>query len=697
MGRSEQSGREPNRLIHCSSPYLQQHAHNPVDWYPWGQEAIERARREDKPILLSIGYSACHWCHVMERESFEDPQVAALMNELFVNIKVDREERPDLDELHMRAVQLMTGSGGWPLTVFLTPDLVPFYGGTYYPPQERGGLPSFPAVMRAVSEAYAQRRGEVLASAQEILEAIRRSGEPPEGESHVTEAFLEAVLRSFSAQFDLEHGGFGVGTKFPQAATLDFLLRFWAWSGDDRPLFMVRVTLDKMAAGGIFDQVGGGFHRYSVDRKWRVPHFEKMLYDNAQLAGLYADAFRATGEPAHLRTAVATADYVLRELRSPEGAFYSSQDADSEGEEGTYYVWTYDQIIECLGEDEGKVVARYLGAAQEGNWTDGRNVLCRPLSLRALAGLSGRSEEEAQALVEWARQALFERRRQRVGPEADRKVLAGWNSLMVSALVRLGRATGTAPYLEAARGCAEFVLAEMARGGSLMHAWRDGAVDVPGFLSDYALLSGALLDLYESTFEVAYLRRARELAAVMLEDYWDAGAGTFAEAGRRNEKLIACLRTPNDEPVPSGPSAACHVLLRLGALCDEGGYAEAADRALVKCRSMFAQSPSAGAHMLGAALRQLSEPHEFAIVGLEAEAAAAMLAVVDEFYLPHLVRVGAASGEAGDLAAEVPLLRGRTAQGGRPTAYVCSGGACREPVQEPGRLREQLAALLPRR
>jgi hypothetical protein len=691
------NGRRPNRLIRCSSPYLRQHAHNPVDWYPWGDEAVARARAEDKPILLSIGYSACHWCHVMERESFESAEIARTMNEHFVNVKVDREERPDLDELYMRAVQLMTGAGGWPLTVFLTPGLVPFYGGTYFPPEERHGMPAFPAVLRAVCEAYERRRGELESSAEQVLEAIRQSSAPRAATGELVESSLEGVLRAFSGQFDLEHGGFGPGAKFPQAAALDFLLRLWSRTGDDRPILMLGLTLDRMAAGGIFDQVGGGFHRYTVDRAWRIPHFEKMLYDNAQLVGLYADAFLATGKQPCRETACRAAEYIVRELRSADDAFYAAQDADTQGVEGDQYVWTYRGMLDCLGEDEGKVVARYFGATEDGNWEGGKNILHVALSLHSLADLFGLDEAEARDLIGRGVGRLFESRQERVRPGRDEKVLTDWNALCVSGLTRLHRATADRAWLEAARRCVESVLGNVVKDGALMHSWRDGVAEVPGFLSDHALLAGALLDLYESTFDVAYVRRACELAEVMVRDYWDEEAGVFNEAGRRNEQLIAPLRRLNDQPLPSGCSAACHVLLRLGALAGERGYVEVAERTIRTLRGFIAESPFSMAHLLAAALRSWSEPREFVIVGVEDPRAETLRTVADGFYMPHVARAGAASGQAAELSAEIPLLKGKEAAGGRPTAYVCAGGACREPVQEAEDLRKQLEALLSKR
>jgi hypothetical protein len=682
--------RRANRLIRCSSPYLRQHAHNPVDWYPWGEEALRRAREEDRPILLSIGYSACHWCHVMARESFEDPETARLMNEGFVNVKVDREERPDLDELYMRAVQLMTGGGGWPLTVFLTPRRVPFFGGTYFPPEDRQGRAGFPRVLRAVREAYEERRDEIAASGQQVLESMLKASQPPPAEGELGEELVAEALKVFSLQFDMEQGGFGAAPKFPQAPVLEFLLRFWGWRGDARPELMLTTTLDRMQDGGIVDQLGGGFHRYSTDRRWLVPHFEKMLYDNALLAGVYADASRAFGRAGYLETALATAGYVMEELAGPEGGFYAAQDADSEGVEGAYYAWTLAEVLDCLGEEEGRIVARYLGVSEEGNWEEGRSVLHRSISLHALAGLFGLEGAEAGRVVAEGIARLRARRRERVAPAVDDKVLTDWNGLMISALVRLHRASGEESHLAAARRCAGFLLEAAVSGDAVRHFWRQGEAGGRGFLSDYAALAVALLDLYEATFEPAYLERAGELAAAMVRDYWDEEDGIFEAAGARNEDLIAPVRSVSDQPAPSGCSLACHALLRLGSLTGEDGQARIVERVLNSLLSLMEQTPQGTAHLLSAALRSLWEPREFVLVGLEGAAAGDMLAALDEFYLPHLTRAGCEAGRAAELSVAVPLLEGKEARDGRPTAYVCSRGACREPVQEPEALRAQL-------
>ncbi len=696
-GAAEEQGRAANRLIDCASPYLRQHAFNPVDWYPWGEEALERAREEDKPILLSIGYSACHWCHVMERESFEAPEIARRMNEGFVCIKVDREERPDLDELYVRAVQLLSGRAGWPLTVFLTPELVPFYGGAYFPPENRDGMPGFPRVLEAVREAYEERRDEVAGSAREVLEALRRSSEPAEPEGELSEELLGGAMKAFSSQYDMELGGFGTQPKFPQAPALEFLLRIWAERDEDRAKLMLEGTLERIAAGGIRDHLGGGFHRYAVDRRWLVPHFEKMLYDNAQLIGIYADAHRLTSRSAYLSAAETAADYLLRELRDPEGGFYCAQDADSEGAEGRYYVWTHAEMIECLGEEDGRLAARYFGATEAGNWEEGKNVLHLSVPPAKLAEEFGLERGRVDEIVRRSRSRLLECRRQRPAPAIDRKVLADWNGLAVSGLVRLHRASRRPPPLEAAVKCAQFVLRQMRPDGRLMHAWQEGRARVPGFLCDHALVCAALIDLYEETFELEWLCRARELGDAMLEEYWDEEAGLFAEVGAGNEQLIAPLRTGSDQPLPSGSSTACLALLRLAGLTGQRAYGEAAERALRAALALMEQSPQGAATMLQAALWHLSEPRELAIVGVGEPGGEALRAVADEFCLPHLARAGCALGRAGELAEEVPLLEGREPPDGRPTAYLCYGGACREPTGEPDELRAQLERLAPPR
>ncbi len=684
------SGRNgPNRLISCSSPYLRQHADNPVDWYPWGEDAFERARREDKPILLSIGYSACHWCHVMARESFEDPEIARLMNENFVCVKVDREERPDLDRIYMRAVHVLTGSGGWPLTVFLTPELEPFYGGTYFPPEDRPGVRGFPQVLRAVREAYDQRPDDVSTAAEQIIAGMERSLELVAAEGELDYQMAERALRAAAGQFDLSQAGFGTRAKFPQAPLLDWLLRLWAVSGDERARLIVESTLDRMADGGIFDHVGGGFHRYTVDSAWRIPHFEKMLHDNGQLAGLYADAARAWGRDDYLEVARRTADYVLQELCHPDGAFCASQDADSRGEEGRYYAWRYDELIECLSPELGGLVAKHYGATPEGNWEEGLNVLYRAAPAEELAV---EPPEEARRMLRHARQMLLERRQERVPPATDDKVLLDWNALMISGLTRLHRAGSGDGYLAAACKAARFLWRELWREGRPVHNWTDGRAGQVAYLADVALFAGALLDLYECTFEPDFLRQARRAARRIRHDYWDGEGGRFHEAAGGVEALIAQPDTFEDEPTPCGASAAVHVLQRLAALGEDGREAPLAERVLRSAAGLMEQNPTAMPNMLSALLRHVGEPTELVVVE---PAGGGLRPVADEFYLPYLTLAGAAPERVEELAEDIPLLRGKGSAGGESAAYLCQGGVCREPVHQPEGLRRQLRQLIP--
>lgn len=688
---TESSGQKPNRLINCSSPYLRQHAYNPVDWYPWGEEALSRAQAQDKAILLSIGYSACHWCHVMARESFENPDIARQMNESFICVKVDREERPDLDELYMRAVQLMTGGGGWPLTVFLTPQKVPFYGGTYFPPRDRNNLPGFPRVLQSVREAFDERREQIQETAHTITDAIRRSVEPPE-RGELSHAVIDDAVRILAEQFDLRWAGFGEGAKFPQATALDFLLRAWAAGEGGRPRMMTNATLETMAAGGICDQLGGGIHRYAVDRRWRVPHFEKMLCDNALLAGLYADAYRAFGTEDFKRTAMGTADYVLRELRNQDGAFGTAQDADAEGEEGRYYVWTWEQILDAVGKASGPLVARYFGATQEGNWERGVNVLYRPLALPRAAERMDMAQEELETMVAEGRQALLARRGERQAPSTDGKVLTDWNALMASGLLRVWRATHDPVYLDAGRDAVLYVLEAMRRDGKLLHVRRAEREHVPGFLADYAFLATAALDLYEATLEPRHLHVARELAEETVERFWSEEQGWFVDA--MGQELFLPVHNISDQPVPSGTSVMCELLLRLADLSGNEDYRVPVDRVLEDYCEYMKATPTATGALLSAALRRLSAPQELVLSGTDLSGAEQLAQVADEHYLPHMVRLGVATVDAEDMARETPLLEGRMPSN-QPTAYVCSAGACREPARQPQELRSQLAELLP--
>jgi len=676
----------PNRLAGATSPYLLQHADNPVDWYPWGPEALERARREDKPILLSIGYAACHWCHVMAHESFEDPETAALMNRHFVCVKVDREERPDVDAIYMDAVQALTGHGGWPLTAFLTPEGKPFYAGTYYPKEDRHGLPAFRRVLEAIAEVWAERRSEAETQAERVTEAISRVGALRASGEPLSEEVAAAASRALREAFDPVWGGFGAAPKFPQPMTLELLLRRHL-RGDPEALPMLERTLDAMAAGGIHDRVGGGFHRYATDERWHVPHFEKMLPDNAQLARLYARAWQVTGRPAYREVAARTCEYLLRELRQPGGGFSSSQDADSEGVEGRFYVWGWDELAPAVGEP----AARALGASPGGNWEGGANVLWMPRPLEEAAAELGLAPDALAAEVDAARERLLELRERRVRPATDDKVVAAWNGLAISALAEAGRVLGEPRYVDAAVEAAGFVLGEMrSPDGRLARSWRAGRLGGPGYADDHALLAEACLVLYETTWDLRWFEEALRLAEELLTRFHDPERGGFFQAASDAEALVVRPKELFDNATPSGNSAAADVLLRLAHLTGEPAYERAGASALRLVRELMAQVPIGFGHALCALDLYLGPVREVAIVGDPSDPATRALAdeVLLRRFLPNHVLAVAAPGDAA--AERVPLLRDRATADGRPTAYVCERFACRLPVTEPAELAAQL-------
>jgi hypothetical protein len=664
----------PNRLASETSPYLRQHAENPVDWYPWGPEAFERARQEDKPILLSVGYSACHWCHVMERECFEDPAIAQLMNEHFVNVKVDREERPDVDQVYMEAVQAMTGHGGWPMTVFLTPEGVPFYGGTYFPPEPRHGLPGFPQVLRAIAAAWRERRAEILDTGRRLLAELGRAARLRTSVTLLTEEILLSALRGLSAQFDERFGGLHGAPKFPQPMIWEFVLRGWKRWGNPGAREMVRTTLTRMARGGIYDQLGGGFHRYAVDGRWLVPHFEKMLYDNAQLAMLYAQAWLAFGDPEYRRVCEETLAYLRREMTDPEGGFYSAQDADAEGEEGRFFTWTPAEVRAVLGPEAERALT-YWGLDLGPNFED-RNVLWLP----------GEPDPEAMAS---ARQRLWEARERRPHPGRDDKVLAGWNGLACRAFAFAGAALGRSDYLEAARRNAEFVRGRLWAQGRLRRAWTAGSAGGIGYLEDYALVASAWVELYEATLERRWLDEARQLTEDLLDLFWDEEAGGFFETSREHERLVVRPRNLFDNAVPSGSAAAIELLLRLALLTGEERYRERAVIALRPMADLMARHPAGFARFLCALDFHLGPVVEVALVAPAGNGFEPLLREVHARYLPNRVVAGAREGEAG-AAAGLPLLEGRRALGGRATAYVCRGYVCDEPATDPSALARRL-------
>ena len=681
----------PNRLANETSPYLLQHAHNPVDWYPWGSEALERARAEDRPILLSVGYSACHWCHVMERESFENAETAALMNELFVNVKVDREERPDVDSIYMTAVQQMTGHGGWPMTMFLTPSGEPFYGGTYYPPEPRYGMPSFRQVLRAVAEAWRERRADVERSAGSMRDALAQSSavHADSGEA-LDAAVLDAAYVSLAARFDPRWGGFGSAPKFPQAMILEFLLRQWKRTGEDDALRMADVTLRRMAEGGMYDHVGGGFARYSVDAQWLVPHFEKMLYDNALLARAYLHAWQATHDDAHRRVVEETLGWVEREMTSPEGGFHSALDADSEGEEGKFYLWTPAEVDELLGPDDGPLFRRYYDVSEAGNF-EGRNILHTARAMDDVAAAAGVAPERLRAVVERGRRVLYEARAKRVWPGLDDKVLTSWNAMMLHAFAEAARVFEREDWRAIAVRSAEFLTTALRPEGRLLRTYKAGRAKIPAFLEDHALLVDALVAVYEATWEARWVREARSLADDMLARFWAEDEGIFYDTASDAEPLVVRPRDVFDSATPSGNSAAVMALLRLGELTGEARYREVAKRVLGGMAEYMARVPLGFGHLLCALDFSLSAPVEIAIVGDPAsDETRALVSTASHIYLPNAVLAGKRDEDDGadDL---IPLLRDRTAMGGRATAYVCERLACRQPVSDPDELARQLA------
>jgi uncharacterized protein YyaL (SSP411 family) len=677
-----------NRLIHESSPYLQQHAHNPVDWYPWGPEALEKARREDMPIMLSIGYSACHWCHRLREESFEDEETAALLNELFVSIKVDREERPDLDGIYMQTVQMMTGSGGWPLTVFLRPDGAPFFGGTYFPPEDRYGMNSFRRVLKAVADTYNQRRSDVDTNSAALMEALHRhTGFAAGDDEPEPEIFLEA-FRNVARGFDGVEGGFGSAPKFPAGMVMDFLLRLHARTDRPDALHMVELSLEKMARGGIYDQIGGGFHRYSVDAHWLVPHFEKMLYDNAILARLYVDAHKITGKPFYRRVAEETFDYVLREMTAPEGAFYSTLDADSEGEEGKFYVWTPAEVEQVLGAEDARLFNSYFDVTARGNF-EGKNILNVPRDLEAVAKIEGVSVERLQGVIERGRRELYAVRAKRVWPGLDNKTLTAWNGLMLRAFAEAGPALDRPDYTEVARRNADFLLKSMLRDGRLLRTYKEGEAKLNAYLEDYAYLIEGLVSLYEATFETRWLEAARQLADTLVAEFWDEAEGGFFFTGRSHEQLILRTKEYEDNASPSGNSSAAWGLLRLGELIGEPRYREKSAAILRAVQGVLARYARAFGHMLCALDFYLSSPVQIAIAGEPAdERARALARAAHRRYLPSRVIAGAPPG--GKEAALIPLLRDRPLVDGKPTAYVCRNFACQLPVTDVDGLEAQL-------
>ncbi len=676
--------RPSNHLAQETSPYLLQHAHNPVDWYPWGPEALAAARREDKPILLSIGYAACHWCHVMERESFENEDIAAQMNRGFICIKVDREERPDLDDIYMTAVQMMAGHGGWPLTVFLTPDLKPFFGGTYFPPEDRLGMRGFRSVLETVRQSYDRDRGPVEATSNNIVEHIeanaRRPGRSTSLEILSADLINDAVAH-YRHRFEPVFGGFSAAPKFPHPMAISLLLRYVWHHGDAEVLHMATLSLDRMAYGGMYDQLGGGFHRYSTDDRWLVPHFEKMLYDNALLATAYLEAVQLTGRQEYRRVARETLDWAIGDMQSPAGGYYSTLDADSEGKEGKFYVWQLEEIQTLLGAQTAAFCAVYDVTAG-GNW-EGTSILNLSKPAAEFSDALGIDPETLESSLAASRSVLLQVRNRRVHPGLDDKILTDWNGLMIAAMARGYRVLGEERFLESARRAAAFALGTMTVDGRLMHSHRDGRTHLLAYIDDHANLLWGLIELFEATFELEWLRRARALADRMIELFWDGDAGCFFFAGADHEELIARMKPGHDGATPSGNAVAANALLRLQALTGDDSYGQRGLDVLHAFHDQMKAAPSSFAHMIAAVDYYLRSPREIALIGdrESAEIDGALRSLWEQFR-PHdlIVSFDPASADATQAAAEVPLLAGKVVIDQRPTFYLCENYACQAPT-----------------
>ena len=671
------SSHRGNRLQHETSPYLLQHAHNPVDWYPWGDEAFAKAAAEGKPIFLSVGYSACHWCHVMERESFENPAIAAILNEHFVCVKVDREERPDVDQVYMAAVQAISGHGGWPMSVFLTPDRKPFFAGTYYPPADARGMPGFPRVLAAVSDAWSNRRDEILGGAQRVTSELQRLGAYPNQPGALDARLLDQAFKALERMHDARHGGFGDAPKFPHPMDLKVLLREFARTGNAEALAMARLTLEKMARGGIYDHLGGGFARYSTDARWLVPHFEKMLYDNALLGSVYLEAYQATGETQFAEVARETLDYVLSRMTDPRGGVYSTEDADSEGVEGKYYVWTPDEVAGVLGPEAAQTFCKVYDVSSAGNW-EGRSILNLPKSIDEAAASLGRDASEVRGTLKQARRQLLAAREKRVSPGKDTKMLVAWNGMMIAAWAAGARILRDERYLEAARAAARFMRANLSAGdGRLWHTYKDGRASVPAFLDDYACLIDGLTRLFEASGERAWLDQALELANVLIADFQDPDDGGFFYSGKNCESLIVRGKDALDNATPSGNGMAATALLRLAALTGRDELQHAGERALQSARGIMLNGPSAAGQSFVALDFLLGARREIAVIpGADPSESRAAVEAIAQKFLPHAVVAPLDVASPSDL----PLFEGRDARGGPATVYVCESFACQAPI-----------------
>ena len=678
-----------NHLINETSPYLLQHAHNPVDWFPWGEVALATARREQKPILLSIGYSACHWCHVMEHESFENEAIARLMNDNFVNIKVDREERPDLDQIYMSAVQMMTHRGGWPMTVFLTPDCVPFYAGTYFPPEDRYNMPGFPRVLISVADAFRERPEDIQQTAASVLSELKRSATGPESNELLSTELLDAAYRGLIKNYDATHGGFGGAPKFPPAMSLEFLLHTFYRTGNQQTLEIVQHTCRKMAEGGIYDQLGGGFHRYATDARWLVPHFEKMLYDNALLARLYLHCYQVSGDEAARVVAEGILDYVVREMTDDAGGFYSTQDADSEGVEGKFFVWSKDEIKELIGERDASLFAAYYNVTNAGNF-EGENILNVTRDLQEVAAAENVTVDQLSEALAKARAILFAARERRIKPARDEKILTAWNGLMLAGFAEAAAVLNRTDYLEVASKNAQFVLDNLRQDRLLLRTYKDGHAKLNAYLEDYAFFIDGLVTLFETSGELNWLSEAQSLTATMIDEFWDDEEGGFFYTGRSHEDLIVRAKDFFDNATPSGNSVAAEILLRIGLLTDNSDHQRRATTILRLMASMVQRYPSGFGRLLCAFDFYLGTPKEIALIGAAGSPETQELrGEIWRGYLPNKVVAQSPPGDskAADL---VPLLRDRPQIDGKATVFLCEHFSCATPTTDPKELASQL-------
>jgi uncharacterized protein YyaL (SSP411 family) len=692
MVTETETQKHTNRLINETSPYLLQHAYNPVDWYPWSDEAFERAKKENKPIFLSIGYSTCHWCHVMAHESFENEEIAGIMNKYFISIKVDREQRPDVDNVYMTAVQMMTGSGGWPLSAFLTPDGKPFFGGTYFPPEDMYGRRGFKSLLLTIADAWKNRRDELVGSAGKISDVLAAQDDRPAGQTLSADA-IKGAFFSLANTFDPTYGGFGRAPKFPQPSNLSMLMGYWHRSGEARALGMVQKTLNAMADGGIYDHLGGGFHRYSTDAVWLVPHFEKMLYDQALLSKAYLQAYQITGNERYATIAHEIFEYVLRDMTDQKGGFYSAEDADSEGKEGTFYLWEPDEIQSIIGAESAKIFNRRYGVTKRGNFENGKTILNISKSLEQLQDEFKLTPPKIDDILTEARQKLFEVRAKRHRPHRDEKIITAWNGFMISSLAFGGRVLNEEKYISAARRAAGFIFTELQKDGRLMRYYAKGRAVELAFLNDHAFMITGLLDLYEADFDARWLTEAKRLAQQMIELFGDSDGGGFFLTGSDGQRLIARSKPAYDGSVPCGNSAAALALLRLGQATMEPKFIDHASKALETFSVQLQQSPTSLTYMLLAVDFLLGPRQEIVIAGdANADDTRKMLKSVRSRFLPNAVVLLHQTGPAGEAIEKiVPFLAGQKPIDAKATAYVCENYVCKQPINDIAEFDEVLS------